>query len=190
MCGLTFYKNNIKFDIKSRAYDKNKWRFYFQNKSFENVLNLSEQIIIAIMIFGWSSIIILITILSLFIYIFKSYQFYKRIIQAICFLFGQISFLLLNMSAYCFQFRNISLLDEYKLHWVILGNIFVACFGIILSYGFFYMFFTENIKLIKYFKYIGILFILLSMVFTGGSKVYGLKFDDYKNDMLNYNKNI
>ena len=185
MCGLTFYKNNIKFDIKSRAYDKNKWRFYFQNKSFENVLNLSEQIIIAIMIFGWSSIIILITILSLFIYIFKSYQFYKRIIQAICFLFGQISFLLLNMSAYCFQFRNISLLDEYKLHWVILGNIFVACFGIILSYGFFYMFFTENIKLIKYFKYIGILFILLSMVFTGGSKVYGLKFDDYKNANCN-----
>ena len=180
MCGLTFYKNNIKLDIKSRAYDKNKWRFYFQNKSFEKVLNIYEQINIAIMIFGWSSIIILITILSLFIYIFKSYQFYKRIIQSICFLFGQISFLLLNMSAYCFQFKNITLLDEYRLNWVILGNIFVACFGIILSYGFFYMFFTEDNKLIKYFKYFGFLFIILSIIFTGGSKAFGLKFDDYK----------
>ena len=185
ICGLTFYKNNINFDIKSRAYDKNKWRFYFQSKSFEKVINISEQINIAIIIFGWSSIIILIAILSLFIYIFKSYQFYKRIFQATSLLFGQISFLLLNMSAYCFQFRNITLLDEYKLHWAILGNIFVACFGIILSYGFFYMFFTENIKLIKYFKYFGILFILLSIVFTGGSKAFGLKFDDYKNANCN-----
>ena len=145
MCGITVYKNNIKFDIKSRAYDKDKWRFYFQNRTFENVLNTFEQINIAIMIFGWSSIIILIIILSLFIYIFKSYQFYKRIIQAICFLFGQISFILLNMSAYCFQFRNITLLDEYKLNWVILGNIFVACFGIIFSFGFFYMNFIYHI---------------------------------------------
>jgi hypothetical protein len=37
LCGLTFYKDNIKLDIKSRAYDKNKWRFYFQNKSLEKM---------------------------------------------------------------------------------------------------------------------------------------------------------
>ena len=185
LSGLTFYKDNIKLDIKSRAYDKNKWRFYFQNKTFEKVLNIYEQINIAVMIFGWMSIIILATILGLFVHIMKSYKFWKRIIQSTSFLFGQISFLLLNMSAYCFQFRNITLLDEYKLHWVILGCIFVSCLGIVLSYGFFYMFFTENIKLIKYFKYFGVLFIILSMVFTGGSKAFGLKFGDYKTASCN-----
>ena len=129
MVGLSSYKNNIKLDIKSRAYDKNKWRFYFQNKSFEKVLSIYEKINIAVMIFGWSSIIILIIIFILFIHYFGSYRFWKRIIQAFCFLFGQISFLLLNISAYCFQFRNITLLDEFKLKWVIIGLIMSSLLG-------------------------------------------------------------
>ena len=185
MAGLSFYKNNIKIDIKSRAYDKNKWRFYFQNKSFDKVLNIYERINVVILISGWSSVIVLIIILGLFIHFFGSYQFWKRINQSLTCLSGQISFLLLNMSAYCFQFRNITLLDEYKLNWVILGNIIVAGIGIIISCIYFYMFYTENLKLINFFYYFGFLLIILSIVFTGGSKAFGLKFDDYKSASCN-----
>ena len=185
MSGLSFYKNNIKLDIKSRAYDKNKWRFYFQNKSFDKVLNVYERINIVILISGWASVVVLIIILGMFIHFFGSYQFWKRIIQSLTCLFGQISFLLLNMSAYCFQFRNITLLDEYTLNWVILGNIIVAGIGIIISCIYFYMFYTENLKLINFFYYFGFLLIILSMVFTGGAKAFGLKFDDYKGASCN-----
>ena len=180
MVGLSSYKNNIKLDIKSRAYDKNKWRFYFQNKSFEKVLSVYEKINIAVMIFGWSSIIILIIIFILFIHYFGSYRFWKRIIQAFCFLFGQISFLLLNISAYCFQFRNITLLDEFKLKWVIIGLIMSSLLGVILSIVYFYMFYTDNIKLMEIFNYLGILLIISFIVFSAGAKAFGLKFQDYK----------
>ena len=185
MFGLSFYKNNIKLDIKSRAYDKTKWRFYFQNKSFDKVLKVYEQINKVIMVFGWLAVCILIISISLFIHFFSSYQFWKRIFQSISFLFGQISFLLLNVSSYCFQFRNITLLDEYKLNWVELGLIFVGIFGIIISAFYFYMFYTENIKYFKFFNYFGLLIIILSMVFTGGAKAFGLKFDDYKKASCN-----
>ena len=180
MIGLSSYKNNIKLDIKSRAYDKNKWRFYFQNKSFEKVLSIYEKINISVMIFGWSSIIILIIIFILFIHYFGSYRFWKRVIQAFCFLFGQVSFLLLNLGAYCFQFRNITLLDEFKLKWVIIGLIISSLLGVVLSIVYFYMFYTDNLKLMKIFNYLGILLIIFSAVFAAGAKAFGLKFQDYK----------
>ena len=185
MVMLSFYKNNIKLDIKSRAYDRVKWRFYFQNKPFNKVLEIYEKINIAVMVFGWSSVCLLITIFLFFVNYLGSYQFWKRIIQSICFLFGQVSFLLLNMSAYCFQFRNITLLDEFRLNWVILGLIIAASIGIFLSFIYFYIFYTENLKLVRIFNYLGLLLIIFSAVFTGGAKAFGLKFEDYKTATCN-----
>ena len=133
------YKNNVKIDIKGKAYDKKKWNYSFQEKTFIQVLKSFDIINIIFNIFNWLSISLLIYIFCLFIYFFNSYQFWKRIIQIITLFFGQISFLLINISHYCFQFRNITSLDEYRLSWVAIGLIIVGIIKLIMSFFGFYV---------------------------------------------------
>ncbi len=179
MIGLSGYKNNAKLDIKSRAYDKSKWRYFFQNRSYDKVLNFFDKLNIITLISGWCSYTLLLVLIIIFIYYFKSYQFWKRIFQALSFLLGQTSFLLLNMSSYCFQFRHITHLDEYKLNWVIIGLITLSCIGVFMSALYFYIFYTENLKLIKIFNYVTILLIISCIIFARGAKAFGSKFEDY-----------
>ena len=37
--GNIIYKNNVKIDIKGKAYDKKKWKYSFQDKAFSEVIN-------------------------------------------------------------------------------------------------------------------------------------------------------
>ena len=183
--GFTIFKNNIKIDIRSKGYDKKKWENLFQNKSFTEVLIEFERIYLAFMIFCWLSIILIFIIISFFIYLFNSYQFWKRIIQKIILIFGQISFLLINISCYCFQFRHITHLNEYTLNWVIIGLILVGIIGVIMSFFGFYIFYLENKKYIKIFSYLCIIFFIATAVFSAGAKALGLKFSDYKSASCN-----
>ena len=184
--GFTIYKNNIKIDIRSKGYDKKKWKYFFQNKTFRQVLNDFEKINKIFISFCWLSIIIIIILILFFIYELHSYQFWKRIIQTICLHFGQISFLLINISAYCFQFRNITNLDEYQMAWVIIGLIIMGIIGVIMSFYGFWIFYSENSKFIKIFNYLCILFFIFTAVFTAGAKALGLKFNDYKTASCNH----
>ena len=184
--GFTIYKNNIKIDIKSKGYDKNKWKFLFQTKSFNQVLKEFEKVNLLFLATCWLSIIIKFILILFFIYEFNSYQFWKRIIQNICLHFGHISFLLINISSYCFQFRYITDLNEYKMAWVIIGLILMGIIGVIMSFYGFYVFYSENIKFIKIFNYLCILFFIGIAVFSTGAKALGLKFDDYKSASCNH----
>ena len=184
--GFTIFKNNIKIDIKSKGYDRNRWKFYFQSKSFNQVLKEFEKINLIFLGTCWLSIILIFVLILFFIYEFHSYQFWKRIIQNICLHFGQISFLLINICGYCFQFRYITDLNEYKMAWVIIGLIVMGSIGVIMSiYGFF-VFYSENIKLIKIFNYLCIVFFIGTAVFAAGAKALGLKFNDYKSASCNH----
>ena len=178
--GNIIYKNNVKIDIKGKAYDRNKWKYYFQNKTFKQILDEYDNVNIFFNTFIWISISLLIFILSLFIYFFNSYQFWKRIIQVLYVFFGQISFLLINISQYCFQFKHITSLDEFKLSWVTTGLIIVSIVGVIMSYIGFFVVYTENKKYLKIFNILCIVFFVGFAVFAVGAKALGLKFDDYK----------
>ena len=179
------YKNNVKIDIKGKAYDKKKWNYSFQDKTFIQVLKSFDIINIIFNIFNWLSISLLIYIFCLFIYFFNSYQFWKRIIQIITLFFGQISFLLINISHYCFQFRNITSLDEYRLSWVAIGLIIVGIINLIMSFFGFYVIYIENKKYLKVFNILCLIFFFGFTFFAVGAKALGLKFDDYKTAKCN-----
>ena len=183
--GNITYKNNVKIDIKGKAYDKNKWKYSFQNKSFKEILNEYDKINIFFNTFIWISISILIFILAFFVYFFNSYRFWKRIIQVFNIFFGQISFLLINVSQYCFQFKNITSLDEFKLSWVTTGLIIASIVGVIMSFIGFFIIYTENKKFLKIFNIACLIFFFGFAVFAVGAKALGLKFDDYRSARCN-----
>jgi hypothetical protein len=183
--GFTLYKNNIKIDIRGKGYDKYKWKYYFQKKTFNQVINEFDKIYSIFMTFCWLSIILIAMILSLFIYYFASYQFWKRIIQNFCFLFGQTSFLIINISSFCFQFRHISFLGEYTLTWATIGLLIIGSIGVIMSFFGFWIVYSENKKNLKIFNYLCVLFFIATAVFAAEAKAIGLKFDDYKKASCN-----
>ena len=183
--GFTIYKNNIKIDIRGKGYDKNKWKYFFQDKTFSQVIKEFDKIYSIFMAFCWLSIILIIIILSFFIYNFASYQFWKRIIQNFSLLFGQTSFFILNISAYCFQFRHITFLGEYNMTWSITGLLVIGSIGVIMSYYSYWIFYSENKKHVKIFNYLCIIFFIATAVFAAEVKAIGLKFDDYKKASCN-----
>ena len=183
--GNISYKNNVKIDIKGKAYDKKKWNYSFQDKTFNEVINSFDKINIIFNIFNLLSVVLLIFILSLFIYFFNSYQFWKRINQIIILFFGQISFILINICHYCFQFRNITSLEEHKLTWVTFGLNIVGIINVIMSFFGFYVIYIENKKLLKIFNILCLIFFLGFTFFGVGAKALGLKFDDYKTAKCN-----
>ena len=183
--GFTIFKNNIKIDIRGKGYDRNKWKYYFKKKTFNQVVKEFDKINLIFISFCWLSITLIITILSFFIYVFNSYQFWKRIIENICLLFGQISFLIINISAYCFNFRHITFLGEYTMAWVITGLIIVGFIGFVISFYGFWIFYSEIKKHIKIFNYLCFFFFIATAVFAAKAKEIGLKFDDYKKASCN-----
>ena len=178
--GNTLYKNNVKIDIRGKGYDKNKWKYSFQNKTFKQVIKQFDIINIVFNSFCWISLILILIILIFFISFFRSYQFWKRILQVICIFFGQISFILINISSYCLQFRNITLLDEHRLLWVTAGLILVGMIGTIMSIYGFYLIYSEKKMHFKIFTYLCLLFFVGSVFFAIGAKALGLKFKDFK----------
>ena len=177
---LLAFQTNLKMNIRAEGYDKEKWKDWFNNSSFDNII---DKVTIIVNIIGVLTIIVSLyvgTFSAVLVYYIRSYKTQKMMIQFACIIFFQLSLVVLFFGLNCLKYNKILHMDNNMPEWFTGGIFGLAIVGIVAGlFGFFATFLERKIIFWICFIINVALFIIFLVINVGGTKLTS-QFDGYE----------
>ena len=172
------FQNQIKYEIQGIGQNSTKWKKYFGSLSYETVINYSSTIMTTVGLFSLFLTIFLGFLLYLAFKMLGSYRTWQTIVEFVCVMFFKLGFVFLYLAVYAHKYRDVAKVEKAMPTWIpdallvtSLIAIGIAVYGYISSW-------SENLKMLKIFSLLTVLFTAVIVILSIGGALYAVKFQD------------
>jgi hypothetical protein len=159
-------RDQVESEIRAIARDSSVWVSVFGSLPFSTVINNYRAVLYT---FGGISFLLCVLLTLLFFNIFRglgAYRTWQTIIEFITVIFFLLGFAFLYLATYVFAYREVSNVDGAVPNWLPIAFLIIAIFAILLSIVGYISSFMENLRMLKVFLTLAVVYTKLILLFS------------------------